>query len=250
LPTITKRPRTRVTKQAIERERQRILAEQAEKNRLRSRQNSEPSKEEPPKRGKWRQLSGGTDVFCDTYGWCWGINEKCQMICLGRTEDIFSKAKNHKPSLKKNRMCHLALKNDASAVYYTPSKIVCATFLKDPSFLASLDALISRGLGTWLIQRELEKLGYSVPYRTLSRWINKRKKKGEKDLIIKGSPEERAEQRQQIMTALSIARKRANTARLRVKEAPGLGRKSSPKGSRRSSLSNRHDKQGGEVRNV
>ncbi|MCK4402664.1 MAG: DUF4065 domain-containing protein [Dehalococcoidia bacterium] len=38
------------------------------------------------------------------------------------------------------------------------------------------------------------------------------------DLIIKGSPEERAEQRQQIMTALSIARKRANTARLRVNE--------------------------------
>lgn len=36
------------------------------------------------------------------------------------------------------------------------------------------------------------------------------------DFIIKGSPEERAEHRQQIMTALSIARKRANTARLSV----------------------------------
>lgn len=36
------------------------------------------------------------------------------------------------------------------------------------------------------------------------------------DLVIKGPPEERAEHRQQIMTALSIARKRANTARLRV----------------------------------
>ena len=36
------------------------------------------------------------------------------------------------------------------------------------------------------------------------------------DFIIKGSPEERAEHRQEIMTALSTARKRANTARLRV----------------------------------
>ena len=36
------------------------------------------------------------------------------------------------------------------------------------------------------------------------------------DLIIKGSSEERAKHRQEIMTALSIARKRANTARLRV----------------------------------
>ena len=38
----------------------------------------------------------------------------------------------------------------------------------------------------------------------------------EMDFVIKGSPEERAEHRQEIMTALSIARKRANTARLRV----------------------------------
>ena len=36
------------------------------------------------------------------------------------------------------------------------------------------------------------------------------------DFIIKGSPRERAEHRQEIMTALSIARKRANTARLGV----------------------------------
>ena len=36
------------------------------------------------------------------------------------------------------------------------------------------------------------------------------------DFIIKGSPEERAEHRQEIMTAFSIARKRANTARLSV----------------------------------
>ena len=36
------------------------------------------------------------------------------------------------------------------------------------------------------------------------------------DFIIKGSPEERAEHRKEIMTALSIARKRANTARLGV----------------------------------
>jgi len=70
-------------------------------------------------------------------------------------------------------------------------------------------------------------------------WPKELRRKGKMDLIIKGSPEERAEQRQQIMTALSIARKRANTARLRVKEAPGLGRKTSLKNSRRSSLSNR-----------
>ena len=36
------------------------------------------------------------------------------------------------------------------------------------------------------------------------------------DFIIRGSPEERAGHRQEIMAALSIARKRANTARLRV----------------------------------
>ncbi len=36
------------------------------------------------------------------------------------------------------------------------------------------------------------------------------------DFVIKSSPGERAEHRQEIMTAFSIARKRANTARLRV----------------------------------
>ncbi len=36
------------------------------------------------------------------------------------------------------------------------------------------------------------------------------------DFIIKGSPEERAEHRQQIMRALSLARRRANTTRLGV----------------------------------
>jgi len=232
MPTAIKRPRTRVTKQAIERERQRILAEQAEKKQRHSQQKSETSKKESPKRGKWRQLSGGADVFCDSYGWCWGIKKKCQMFCLGRTEDIFSNPENQKPSLKKkvpyNQKPKAKISTRSALHFDTPSfipreKINRAILLKDPSFLASLGALISRGLSIPSIQRELEKLGYSVPSRTLSRWINKKKKR-EKDLIIKGSPEERAEQRQQIMAALSIARKRANTARLRVKEAPGLGR--------------------------
>ena len=141
---------------------------------------------EKPKWGKgfWFGL-----VYCDSYGHAWIDN--FEPVYLGKTDevipylrskridgenvDIVLQAVKEFRTEKKSQSCHLATGNDATSMITPESNPNRATFKDNPRFLRLLDELISKGYGTPTIQKELREKGYDVPYRTLGRWVNKRK---------------------------------------------------------------------------
>jgi len=133
-------------------------------------------------------------VYCDKYGWCW-IEDledgEGKPVCLGRTEEFIPYlrergidgenvvsvliASQEFLSERKSQSCHSAMENDTTSIITPRPESNRATFRKDPRFLSLLDGLIAKGYGLPTIQKELKAKGYDVAYRTLGRWVNKRK---------------------------------------------------------------------------
>jgi len=174
-----KKKRVRITRQDIEKARQELTQVKE----------SPPVSPKAKEKPKWAKDSWFGLVYCDSYGHAW-IDE-FEPVYLGKTDEIIPYLKSRGidgenvaivliavkefRTEKKSQSCHLATKDDATPVKTNGANPNRATFKDNPRFLASLDSLIVKGYGTPTIQKELREKGYDVPYRTLGRWVNKRK---------------------------------------------------------------------------
>jgi len=116
-------------------------------------------------------------IYCDSYGWAWGLDEHLETVCLGRTENLAASKNDFRGRTKiivANTHEIVANQNHPS-LFIPPSKSIVATFKKDPRFLRLLERPISQGLGIRAIRSELKAKGYEVPLRTLGRWIKQHK---------------------------------------------------------------------------
>ena len=161
-----KKQRIRLTRAEIEKAKQQLLAQAEEKTTAKQK----PTATEPkyPK-DFWRD-----GVYCDSYGWAWGLDENLNTICVGRTKDILKRESSFTRD-NENHSCHSKLRNDRPSISSGDRRFVVATFRKDPRFLRLLEDLISKGLGIRAIRSELRTRGYEVPLRTLARWIKQQK---------------------------------------------------------------------------
>ena len=157
--------RIRLTKAEIERAKQQLLAQSEEKTTAKQK----PTATEPkyPK-DFWRD-----GVYCDSYGWAWGLDENLSTICVGRTKDILKRESSFTRD-NENHSCHSKLKNGRPSISSGDRRFVVATFRKDPRFLGLLEHLVSKGLGIRSTRAELKGKGYDIPLRTLGRWIKQR----------------------------------------------------------------------------
>jgi len=155
--------RIRLTRAEIDKARQELLKEGASKSKsiLRERRYS--------KDYWWRG-----SIYCDSYGWAWGLNGSLCTISLGRTEQVL-KPESSFPREKENRSCHSKLKTDAPGISGGGVKPIVATYRKDSRFLKNLEHLISKGYGIRAIRSELKARGYDIPLRTLGRWIKQQR---------------------------------------------------------------------------
>ena len=158
--------RIRLTRAEIERAKQQLLAQSEEKTTAKQK----PTTTEPkyPK-DFWRD-----GVYCDSYGWAWGLDENLNTICLGKTEQVLKRESSFTRD-NENHSCHSELRNDRPSISSGGAKSIVATFRKDPHFLKILRQLIAKGLGIRAIQSGLKVKGYEIPLRTLARWIKQRK---------------------------------------------------------------------------
>ena len=185
MPVAMKQKRIRVTRGNIEAARQQL----AKQPKL-----IKPKIEQEAPRYKkdfWYGL-----VYCDSNGYASIVGNQSsegvlEGVWLGKTDEFIPYLKSRRIdgenvdmvlqaakefwSEKKSQSCHLATKNGTGHISIPPAKPHRATLLKDPHFLSLLDSLISEGHGIPTIQKELKNRGYDVPYRTLGRWVNKRK---------------------------------------------------------------------------
>ena len=160
--------RIRLSKSEIERQRQLLLEQSKDKASI-------GPKRIPVEiryaRDFWRD-----GVYHDSYGWAWGLGERLNSICLGRTEDIL-KAEKSKPGENSSHSCHSKLEKNRPSISSGAGKSIVATFKKDPHFLRLLEHLLSQDKGIRATRSELKSKGYEVPLRTLARWIEQRKQK-------------------------------------------------------------------------
>ena len=180
MPVIVKPKRIRVTRKDIETARQQL----AKQPKL-----IKPKIEQEAPRYKkdfWYGL-----VYCDSNGWASIVGDKLEGIWLGKTNEIIPYLKSRRidgenvdmvlqatkefRSEKESQSCHLATKVCKDPMIIPPAKPHRATFQDNPRFLRLLEHLISKGYGIPTIQKELKAKGYDVAYRTLGRWIAKRK---------------------------------------------------------------------------
>jgi len=119
---------------------------------------------------KYRKDFWRNGIYCDSYGWSWGLDENLNTICLGKTEQVLKRESSF-PREKKNHSCHSKLENDAPSISGGGAKSIVATLKKDHRFLRLLEHLISKGFGIRAIRSELKAKGYEIPLRTLGRWI-------------------------------------------------------------------------------
>ena len=161
--------RIRITKNEVEKARQQLVS-QAKGKAPATRKST--STEPKYAKDSWRD-----GVYCDSYGWAWGLDEKLNSVCLGRTENLVA-SKNDFRGKRKIVVAntHKIVANQGhSSPFMPPSKSIVATFKKDPRFLRLLKRLISESLGIRAIRSELKAKGYEVPLRTLARWIKQHK---------------------------------------------------------------------------
>jgi len=177
----TKTKRVRITKEEIEKARQGLLAQDEKPVRART------EKERP----KWQKDSWYGLVYCDSYGHAWITGKQFKSVHLGKTDELIPYLKSRGidgenvdsvliaaeefRSEKETPSCHLATKNDEGGINTSVENSNRATFRDNPQFLSLLDALIDKGYGIPTIQQRLKGRGYNVAYRTLGRWVNKRK---------------------------------------------------------------------------
>ena len=173
--------RVRITRQDIEKARQELA--QAPKD--------SPPKPKTREKSQYKKDSWYGNVYCDSNGYASVTGNGLEGIWLGKTGELIPYLKsrgidgeNYNMVIeaaeefrteKKSQSCHSATKDDATPVKTGGASPNRATFKDNPRFLASLDSLIVKGYGTPTIQKELREKGYDVPYRTLGRWVNKRK---------------------------------------------------------------------------
>jgi len=179
----TRQRRTRITREDIEAARQQLAKPQ--------RQSTAKTEERQPrpKKDTWYGL-----VHCDSYGHAWiaeFIDGEAKSIYLGKTDEFIPYLKSKRidgenvlrvlqanrefRSEKESHSCHLATENERGYIIDHPHKSIVATFRDDPHFLASLDELISQGKGIRVIHSEIKAEGYTVPMRTLGRWVERRR---------------------------------------------------------------------------
>ncbi len=159
--TKTKHRRIRITRNEIDKARE-ALGDQQPVKRTKA---SEPKK---PK-GFWQD-----GLYCDPFGWAWGLAENLDSVCLGRTEEVI-KGQNHFPRGKDSDSGHSKLKNASTSTSGRPRKSIVASFKNSPQFLRLLVHLINSGLGIRAIRSKLKTKGYHVPLRTLGRWVKQQK---------------------------------------------------------------------------
>ena len=158
--------RIRLTRAEIERAKQQLLAQAEEKTTTKQK----PTATEPkyPK-DFWRD-----GVYCDSYGWAWGLDKNLHTICLGKTEQVLKRESSFPPE-KGNHSCHSKLKNDRPSISSGDRRFVVANLKNNPRFLKILRQFLAEGLGIRAIQSRLKVKGYEIPLRTLARWIKKQR---------------------------------------------------------------------------
>ena len=141
-------------------------------------------------------------VFCND-GWASVSDVNSNPIWLGKTDELIPfykkrgfdgenidlaihlakefkeipEGENPEPTKPKNHIGHLATKNGKGYISIPSTKSILDTRKKDANFLRLLDNLIRQDLGVYRINSELKKRGYAINQRTLTRWINKRKRR-------------------------------------------------------------------------
>jgi len=158
--------RIRLTRAEIQKAREELL--QQSKARPAAKRKSISTERKYPK-DLWRD-----GIYCDSYGWSWGLDVKLNTICLGKTEQVLKRESSF-PGEKANHSCHSKLKNDAPSISSGGAKSIVATYRKEPRFLKLLEHLISKGYGIRTIRSELKAKGYEIPLRTLGRWIKQQR---------------------------------------------------------------------------
>ena len=158
--------RIRLTRAEIERAKQQLLAQAEEKTTTKQK----PTATEPkyPK-DFWRD-----GVYCDSYGWAWGLDENLSTICVGRTRDILKRESSFTRD-NENHSCHSKLKNNRPGISSGDRRFVVANLKNNPRFLKILRQFLAEGLGIRAIQSRLKVKGYEIPLRTLARWIKKQR---------------------------------------------------------------------------
>jgi hypothetical protein len=161
--------RIRLSKNEIERQRQRLLEQAKEKAAL--------GQKAAPTEPKYARSFWRDGVYHDSYGWAWGLDAHLRNICLGRTEEVVQRGKS-RPGQKVSHSCHSKLRNAATNIPNGAGKSIVATLKKDPCFSRLLSRLIESGMGIRAIRTELKTKGYDIPLRTLGRWIQRQKTLG------------------------------------------------------------------------
>jgi hypothetical protein len=131
------------------------------------------------------------EIYCNSSGYASIVGNDLKEIWLGRTDELipFLKHKgidgeNYNMIIqaaqelreeKKSQSCHSATRNAVTPINTKGESPHRATFKDNPRFLGLLDGLIIKGYGIPTVQGELKKKGYDIPYRTLGRWISKRR---------------------------------------------------------------------------
>ena len=169
--------RVRITKSEVEKARQRLLDQPKEEARTRHK-----SASADPKYPKDFWHDG---IYCDSYGWAWGLDEKLNSVCLGKTENLlaFENDFRGKSKIIVANTLKVVANQGHSSPFMPPSKSIVATFKKDPRFLRLLKRLISESLGIRAIRSELRVKGYEIPLRTLARWIKQHKEVNEVNYV-------------------------------------------------------------------
>lgn len=162
--TKTKHRRIRITRNEIAKARESLAQEQEPRRK-------EALCSKTPK-GFWQD-----GIYCDPFGWAWGLAENLDSVCLGRTEGVL-KGEDSFQRGKDSDSGHSKLKNASTSTSGRPRKFIVASFKNSPHFLRLLVHLINSGLGIRVIHSELRAKGYEIPLRTLGRWIQRQKTLG------------------------------------------------------------------------
>ncbi len=173
--------RIRITKAEIEKARNEILSASSR---------TTAKKAKPKWERKYNNFWWGV-LYCDHQGLAIIATPKDNDRILGKTEEILPMLKSRKVNKEdpqdiikavqqfqaenKNSSCHIASGKTLAGITTTPPKSNRATFKDNPAFLSILASLLTKGYGLPTIQSELKAKGYPVPYRTLGRWVQKRK---------------------------------------------------------------------------
>jgi len=175
----TRRKRIRVTRKDIEAAREGLASQ------------PKPARRQAEREGpKYRKDSWYGLVCCDAYGHSW-INDlvdgEAKSVYLGKTEEFIPYLKDRDidgenvlrvlnalqqfRSEMDSHSCHLATKTDDTLVSTRGQNPIVANLKDNPQFLRLLERLVAQDKGIRVIHSELADSGYSVPLRTVGRWV-------------------------------------------------------------------------------